>query len=636
MPPDLSRWGIESGYRATSGEWRDAPLSTLEAIVAAMGVDGNEPPPAPILVVRPGAELRDLPGRRRLRLEDGSELFVSGQLPADVPFGYHWLEADDNELELVVSPGRCHLPADLRTWGWAVQLYALRSRRSWGMGDLADLGRLVAWSGEKGAGMVLVNPLHAPLPGFPQEPSPYFASSRGFRSPLYLCVEDVPGAAELPALAELAASGRALNADDRIDRDAIWRLKRAALEDLWRRFEARGGDRAFDRFCAEQGQPLAVYAAFCALTDVLGGPWRLWPAEVRRPDGDGVARFAADDPERVGFHQWLQWLVDAQLAAAGQDRRVGLMHDVAIGADVRGADAWMWQDYLALDMRVGAPPDDFNTLGQDWGFPPFDPWQLRSARYEPFRRIVQAGMRHAGGLRFDHVMGLFRLFWIPEGEGPTAGTYVRYPWSDLLDILALESHRARAYVVGEDLGTVEDFMRNELSARAVLSYRLLWFEPSPPESYPVEALAAITTHDLPTVAGLWTGADLRSQEELGLAPNVAATTAVRDRLKAWLQADDETPPDQVAEGAYGLLAEAPSAILAATLEDALAVEERPNMPGTIDQWPNWCLPLPLSLEAIETDPRVEAVAKKLNNRGASPTTQGGQGGRTKRRARTAR
>jgi 4-alpha-glucanotransferase len=633
VPADYRRWGIDAGYETAAGEWRNVPPDTLAAVARALGADGGHPPTAPFLSLRPGAAL---PGPWHLALEDGGELDGAEQLPPDVPFGYHRLTRPggsragsggspgpggsrgpssgrgEAETLLVVSPGRCVLP-DAARWGWAVQLYALRSRQSWGMGDLGDLSELAGWASRDGAGMILLNPLHAALPDLPQEPSPYFASSRCFRNPLYLRIEQVPGAADLPELDVIAAWGRALNASDRIDRDAVWRLKRAALQSLWRRFRDRGGDRAYERYCRDEGALLTSYASFSALTELLGRPWSTWPEDVRRPAGPGVAELQRAAPESVGFHQWLQWLIDRQLAdAAERVPGVELLQDLAIGAGPQGADAWLWQDCLALDMRVGAPPDEFNTLGQDWAFPPFDPWRMRAAGYEPFRRIVRSGMRHAAGLRFDHVMGLFRLFWIPEGAGPDRGTYVRYPAGDLLDILALESHRAGAYVVGEDLGTVEKAARVELADRDILSYRVLWFESVPPGRYPERALAAVTTHDLPTVAGLWTGSDLRAQQKLDLSPNVEGTLAMRERLRDWTGLADDAPVTRVAEAAHELLAQAPSLLVAAGLDDALAVEQRPNMPGTIDEWPNWSIPLPEPLEEIEADPGVRAIAAQLH------------------------
>jgi 4-alpha-glucanotransferase len=447
----------------------------------------------------------------------------------------------------------------------------------------------------------------------PQEPSPYFASSRCFRSPLYLRVEDVPGAADLPELAELAAAGRALNAQRQIDRDAVWHLKSSALEALFTRF---AGDADFDRYQAEEGPALQEYATFCALAERYGLPWEKWPVEVRSPAAEGIAPFSTSEAgaARVRYHAWLQWLLDRQLAAAGET--IGLVQDLAIGADAGGADAWRWQDSMALGVRVGAPPDEFNPDGQDWGLPPFDPWKLRAAGYRPFIELARAGLRHAGGLRFDHVMGLFRLFWVPEGASPAEGTYVHYPYGDLLDILALESQRAGAFVVGEDLGTVEPEHRRELAERGVLSYRLLWFEPSPPGDggWPRQALAAATTHDLPTVAGVWTGADLAARKELGLATNEASEVALRAKLKRWTGAPDDAPAAEVVAGVYRLLAEAPCEIVTAALDDALAVEERPNMPGTLDEWPNWRIALPQPIEEIEEAPLAAAIAESLNAR----------------------
>jgi 4-alpha-glucanotransferase len=241
-----------------------------------------------------------------------------------------------------------------------------------------------------------------------------------------------------------------------------------------------------------------------------------------------VQAFAREHADRARYHQWLQWRVEGQLGQA--NAHLDVMQDLAIGCDPAGADAWLWPDAFALGVRVGAPPDEFNTRGQDWGLPPFNPWALRARHYEPFIQTMRSGFRHAGGMRVDHVMGLFRLFWIPPDAGPAEGAYVRYPHHELLDILALESHRAGAYVVGEDLGTVADYMREELAARDVLSYRLLWFEPSPPPQYPERALAAVTTHDLPTIAGMWSGSDLNEQSRLGLEPNVESTRAIHGRL----------------------------------------------------------------------------------------------------------
>ena len=543
-------------------------------------------------------------------LEDGTELTVEDRLPS-LPLGYHQLRRRTNgeTVRLIVSPGRCALPDWLRAWGWAVQLPALRSSRSWGIGDLADLRALTEWSAGRGASTTLVSPLHASRPGARQQPSPYFPSSRCWRNPIYLRIEEVPGAHGVDEIDRLAAEARTLNERRLIDRDRVWGLKLAALERLWDSF---GGDPHFDQYCERGAQLLRQYAAFCALSEEHDGPWRQWPDEVRHADAAGVAAFVPRRRSRVRFHQWLQWLLDRQLGSAATSVR--LVQDLAVGVDPTGADAWMWQDVLAPGMAVGAPPDAFNRLGQDWGLPPFDPWKLRAAGYEPFVQTVRANLCSGGGLRVDHVMGLFRQFWVPVGAEPRHGAYVRYPWEDLLRILALESERAGAFVVGEDLGTVEPFVRQELAKRNVLSSRVLWFEEGGPVSFPSHSLASISTHDLPTVAGVWTGADLSAQRRLGLEPDAAAVDAIRNRLQELLGVADDAPLDEVIVAAHRLLAEASSMVVLASLEDALGVVERPNMPGTVDAWPNWSLALPAPLDQLLADPRVVAVVEAMRPR----------------------
>jgi 4-alpha-glucanotransferase len=481
------------------------------------------------------------------------------------------------------------------------------------MGDLADLRRLAEWSaGALGAGVILLNPLHAVLPLVPQEPSPYFPSSRRYRNPLYLRVEEVPGAAEDRLdLLRLAAEGRALAAERRIDRDAVLRLKMSALGRLWAR--AGGAAAGLARYRAREGRGLDEFATFCALAEHHGSGWRRWPAEHRHPRSPAVSRFAAEHAGRVAFHGWLQWLLDEQLARAGGTLR--LVTDLAIGFDGEGADAWAWQDVLAEGVTVGAPPDDFAVDGQDWGLPPFAPHRLGAEGYAPFVETVRAGLRHAGGMRVDHVMGLFRQFWVPRGTSPREGAYVRYPADDLLAVLALESERAGGVVIGEDLGTVAPGVRERLFAEGILSTRVLWFEPSPPSGYPARSMATVTTHDLPTVRGLWTGSDLREQREVGLAPNAAGMEELRARLAELTGLDRSAGHEAVTLAVHRRLAEAPSAVVAATLEDALGVAERPNLPGTTGRRrANWSLALPQSLEEILADPRPRALGAILAGR----------------------
>jgi 4-alpha-glucanotransferase len=509
---------------------------------------------------------------------------------------------------LIITPDRCHRTGS-RSWGWAVQLYAARSTQSWGIGDLADLRAIAEWSAEHGAGYVAVNPLHAPRPLPEPEASPYFPSSRRYRNPLYLRIEEVPGfTTDDPELADAAAAGRALNGSRVIYRGHVHALKLAALEKLWQRFS---GDPRFDAYVREQGNQLRQYATYCALSEEHGSGWSDWPSEHRRVDSPGVERFASANEPRVQFHSWVQWLLDEQLAAAAAATPASLLGDLPVGVDPDGADAWVWRDVLAPGVRIGAPPDEFNTSGQDWGLPPFVPWKLRAVGYEPLVQTVRAAVRHCGALRIDHVMGLFRLFWIPEGCTADEGCYVRFRGTELLDIVAIESARAGAEIVGEDLGTVEDEVRDVLAARSVLSYRLVWFEPGPPDSFPREAMAAVTTHDLPTIAGVWAGSDLEDQKRAGLDANVEGDAAHRQRLRELTGVDDDAPAEDVVLATYRRLAQAPSLMRTASLEDALGIEERPNIPGTTVERPNWSLALPLPLERVFQDEQVLAVAREL-------------------------
>jgi 4-alpha-glucanotransferase len=603
--PDPEAWGISARYDDDRGRPRRAPDETVQALLRAMGADDERPPAVPDLRVEIAGRPLDL-GRGVLRAEDGTTREVHGLLEGAPPGYYGFEDERGRRTRLIVSPGRCHLPPALRSWAWAVQVYALRSHLSWGVGDLSDLRSFAVLAADQGAGLVMTNPLHAPAPVTPVQRSPYFPTSRCFRNPLYLRIEEVPGAGG-ERIEFLAAAGRAMVADRHLDHDAVLRLKVRALEDLWSRFP---GDARFDAYVAEQGPTLARFATYCALAETIGPDWRRWPEALRRPEAPAVARFAEQQRHRVRFHAWIQWLLDVQVAAVADT--LELMPDLAIGVDPGGADACLWQDVFAGGVRVGAPPDEYNTRGQDWGLPPFDPWKLRQAHYAPLIETLRASFRHAGGLRVDHVMGLFRLFWIPEGGSPEAGAYVRYPWEELVAVLALESWRAQALVVGEDLGTVEPWVRDALRERDVLSYRVLWFEPDP-RQYPRRAFAALTTHDLPTVAGLWSGADLRAQEARGMRPNVEGTHALRERIRRLAHLPDDTPPGDIAAALCARLADTPACLVSAVLEDALEVEERPNYPGTTGGT-NWSLALPLTLDEIARDPRVHRIAALLRER----------------------
>ena len=607
-------WGIDATYEDAAGILTTVSEQAIATIRTAIG-----PPPdrarslyeERVKVIQQGQSF-PLPAAAELTLEDGTVLRLHDRLPHDLPIGYHQLVPIGglSPLRLIVSPQRCHLPPGLRIWGWSAQVYAARSRQSWGMGDLADLRRLAQWSKDLGAGMILINPLQSTLPVLPQEASPYSPSSRRYLNPLYLRIEELPGVDRVDHdLQRLAALGRALNEDRHIDRDRVFRLKQEALQLLWSHFQ---GDAEFEQFRVAEGKPLHEFSVFCALAEEYGAIWRKWPLTYRRPDSSDVEQFAQSHANRVRFHQWLQWLLNQQFACAAQ--HASLMQDLPVGFSSDGADAWVWQDLIAADMRIGAPPDLYNTEGQDWGLPPFIPHRLREAWYEPFVHTIRAVLRHAGGLRIDHVMGLFRLWWVPEERKAKDGAYVRYHAEDLLAIIAIESQRAGAIVVGEDLGTVEPGVREQLADHNVLSYRLLWFEDTPPSQYPEKALAAVTTHDLPTLAGVWTGADLETQRRLGLNPDVPANERFREKIRQISNLDADADVTLAITNTFEQLAQAPSAIVMASMEAAAIVAERPNMPVATGKYPNWSLALPLPLEDLESSEFAQRLAHILNER----------------------
>lgn len=504
--------GVASSYNPSPDRTVAADDTALVATLAALGVDASSPDAVsaalaareaetrerllPATVVCWGgqvpAELAGLPDGTRLRIatEQGETRASAEQLPPGV-HALHATAPDGRtaDTHLVVAPARLPTPPG-RTYGLLVQLYSLLSRRSWGMGDLGDLSELTAWAGRAlGAGFVQVNPLHAAVPGAPTDPSPYRPSSRRFADPVHLRVEDIPEFAyadepdRLRTLLERAERLResVLHKGALIDRDAVWELKREALEVVRAVPLGPGRRAAYADFLAEEGEALEDHATWCALAEVYGSDWHTWPQGLRDPRSSETARARGELMDRVDFHTWLAWLTDAQLATAQRSARdagmaVGLVHDLAVGVHPDGADAWAQQEYFAAGMSVGAPPDAFNARGQDWGLPPWRPDRLAASGYAPYRRLLRALFRHAGALRIDHVMGLFRLWWIPQGRPPTEGAYVRYDAEAMLAILALEASRAGALVIGEDLGTVEPGVRETLQARGVLGTSVLWFE----------------------------------------------------------------------------------------------------------------------------------------------------------------
>ena len=605
--PSPRAWGLLPHHVSTGSSRTSASAETVDALLAALGADRRRPDrdgDRPLVVVQGECawagrgEEGSSPVPSEVELEDGSTRACGERLPADLPLGYHHLHAGGRSRLLVVTPPRCHLPA-ARGFGFAVQLYATRSAASWGIGDLTDLAGLAGWAAGLGAATLLVNPLHAGLPLLPIEPSPYFPTSRLFLDPLYLRPERAGGDTDV---SDLAAAARLLNRERRIDRDQVALLKMSALErefiDTAHPGEAETALKARPR--------LHDFGLFCALAERHGRDWRDWPRPLARRDPAAIRAAAAELAGRVRFHAWVQLQLDRQLEEAGA--ALPLIRDLAVGFHPGGADAWLWQDLVVPGVTVGAPPDSFNTRGQDWGIAAFDPWKLRAAGYAPFIETLRANLREGAGLRIDHVMGLQRLWCVPSGGGPADGCYLGYPAGDLLGIVALESVRHRATVIGEDLGTVPTGFRSRLRRRGLLSYVVLLFEDLPPARWPRQALAAVTTHDLPTVTGLWDGSDLRARRRSGLPASAAATLELVERLRQGGGPARDAESSAAVVHAHRRLAGSPCTLLAATLEDVAEVQERPNQPGSAGESPNWSLALPLPRERLQELPIARQLA----------------------------
>ncbi|WP_019886344.1 4-alpha-glucanotransferase [Streptomyces purpureus] len=600
--------------------------------------------------------------------EDGTESALwrlpegpSGAWPG---LGVHRLDVrtpDGREATatLIVAPPAAPRPAG-RGYGFLVQLYSLLSARSWGMGDLGDLRELADWAGRAhGADFVQVNPLHAAVPGTPTDPSPYRPSSRRFPDPVHLRIEDIDEyayaaphhRAELDAVLADAAELRegVLRKGALIDRDAVWALKRRALELVRTVPLGPGRQTAYEDFLTRQGQPLADHATWCALAEQYGSAPHTWPEALRDPRSAATAHARVELADRIAFHSWLAWLTDQQLAAAARaardaGMRVGIVHDLAVGVHPDGADAWARPDAYAAGMSVGAPPDAFNARGQDWGLPPWRPDALAASGYAPYRGLLQGLLRHAGALRIDHVMGLFRLWWVPAGHEPADGSYVRHDADAMLAVLVLEAHRAGAVVIGEDLGTVEPGVREALRRRGILGTSVLWFErdwagdglPLPPERWREDCVATATTHDLPSTAARLTGDHVTLRHRLGLltrpldqerAEDAADTAQWLARLAepgpggAGRPLDDE---EAAIQAVYRYLLRTPALLTGLWLPDAVGDRRPQNLPGTWDQYPNWRLPVadaegrPVTLEELAASPRARALLDTLRARTAPP------------------
>ena len=713
------RHGISTEYWDWKGQRVVVPAATLVAVLGALGVDADDPDARaaaivaqprsywsrvlpPVVIARSGVATafpvhvhHGDPVEVWITLEDGGVRgdlhqldrwvppFDLGdrligeatfELPADLPLGYHELAVRTAGVEhrttMIVTPAWLGFPARMgtaRTWGLATQLYSVRSTRSWGVGDLTDLTDLAVWAGgEHGAGFILINPLHAAEPVAPIEPSPYLPTSRRFANPLYLRVEQVPEFAYLdePGRAGVERLRNDLHAAvdevDAVDRDAAWTAKRAALELVHAVPRSAGRELAYAAYRRREGRGLDDFAAWCALAEAHGPSWSTWPADLRHPSSPAVAAFVADHPEAVDFHRWLQWQLDDQLDAAQSasvraGMSLGIVHDLAVGVHPNGADAWALQDVMAAGISAGAPPDAFNQVGQDWSQPPWRPDQLAELAYAPFRALVASVLRHAGGVRIDHIIGLFRLWWVPTGRPPTEGTYVRYDHEAMIGIVALEAYRAGALVIGEDLGVVEPWVRDHLRQRGILGTSILWFEfdwdaggvPLAAERWREYCLSSVTTHDLPPTAGYLAGEHVRLRDALGLLTQPLDEELAADRVEqtAWL--DELRRRDLLPEATAGhdaghgaghdaghdaagradgdvdatitalhrYLVQTPSRLLALSLTDAVGDRRTQNQPGTLDEYPNWRVPLSgpngerLLLEDVLASPRAAALAE---------------------------
>lgn len=605
---------------ARTEEQRRAELARLEERSRA----GVLPP---TLAVRLTGQPRPVPGATMLIAEDGTRTDVRDEIPADLAPGWYRLHtADGQEVTVVAAPPQ--VPTAPDTWGWMLQLYALRSARSWGIGDLGDLREFMDWTvTEHGCGAVLLNPLHAPGPTHPVQPSPYTPSSRRFANPLALRIEDLDAYRQAdPATRAEVDALRVSASTPRIDHDLVWAAKRSALEVLWR---SAGRPDPLGDAAASDG--LRDWATYCALAERHGGRWSRWPEALRDVSGAAVASARRELAPRLAFHAWVQQRCAEQLAAVRDAGRtsgmaLGVLHDLAVGVDADGADAWALADVLATGVSIGAPPDNFTPRGQDWGLPPWRPDRLAANGYAPLRDMLRAVLSHADGLRIDHVAGLWRLWWIPPGDGPDRGTYVHYDADAMLAVLALEAHRAQATVVGEDLGTVEPEVTQALADNGMLGCAVAWFtrdldvpdEPLlPPARWPERAAASISTHDLPTAAGFLEGEHVRARADLDLLDDVPAERANADKERAeWLALLTSegllAPGEQSDESAvilamHRLLARTPSRLKLISPYDVIGETRQPNLPGTVDEYPNWRLPLPETLDQLRTDPRVAAI-----------------------------
>lgn len=567
-------------------------------------------------------------------------------LPLQLPAGYHQVQLANGSVSgrLIISPGRCFQPeafAQQKQWGIALQLYGLRSNRNWGIGDFTDLSNTVRYLAGVGANFVGLNPIHALYPAMPENASPYSPSSRRWLNISYIDVSAMPGFAQCsrtqslvtaPAFVKRLSEQRA---KDYVDYSGVMQLKMPVMKSLYQWFTeqekmaAKVQSKAFKQFKQQGGDSLQQLALYDALhahlfqQDPMQWGWPVWPEQYREPAAKAVQQFAKQHKTELDFYCYLQFIAQQQLADAQQVAKdagmlLGLYRDLAVGVSEASTEIWANPDLYCRDASVGAPPDPLGPAGQNWGLPPMYPYQLYKQGYQPIIDLLRANMQHAGALRIDHVMALLRLWWVPKSaENAGGGAYVYYPIMDLLGILALESQRQQAVIIGEDLGTVPDGIREVLAEYGVYSYRVFFFETAAdggyisPAHYPQQAMATLTTHDLPTLIGFWHCEDLRLGKELGLykdeaqlqhlyAQRHANKQRILDSLHGHAVDGESLLPHDYARSVehlgmdrtlnYALqrhLAASSSQLLCLQLEDALEMTQPVNIPGTSDEYPNW-------------------------------------------------
>lgn len=581
MVAEAERWGIEPGYHDVFGHWHAVPKDTIERLVLSLRRGGASP-------------------------------------------------ARTEEVPAFADHDRAFQGDGGRVWGLAVQLYALKSARNWGHGDFGDLKRLIEIAAPLGAAAIGLNPLHALFPEDAERASPYGPNSRLFLNVLYIDVQAIPEFDVLTA-AEQAEAAR-LRELDLIDYGAVARLKLAALARAYEGFRARAtAERRadFHAFREEQDEALLRFCCFEVLRRQLAPrPWPEWPAPWRTPDKAALSGFCEQHEFVCGFVAFCQWIADRQLAACQETAHklgmpVGLYVDLAVGIDRHGADAWSDQDTVLADVAAGAPPDEFNPAGQDWGLAPFHPSRIAANDFTSLRQLLRATMRHAGAVRIDHVLGLRRMFLMPVGAGAKNGAYVRYPFEAMLRVVADESRKARCVVIGEDLGTVPDGFRDRMMRWGLWTYRVLLFERrqdgefAAPQTYPEQALATFNTHDLPTFRGWITGHDLRTKNEIGIDPGetAEARTWWQGSLRRLLSEFGGGRSSEDFAAVAAVLGATPSKLAMVGLDDVVGVLDQANIPGTVAEHPNWRRKLPVNLEDLERDGTLAAVAEAFAQAG---------------------